>query len=348
MQRGETVAVNDIGIDLGTTTTLIHVGNSGIVLSEPSIVAVNTQTGELLGYGETAKEMVGKTPANIVAIYPMMDGVISDYDITEKMLKYYLSKVCKNWIIKPRIAVCIPSLTTKIESKAVIKAAMAVGARKVYLVEEPVAAAIGAGLDILKPEGNMIVDIGGGTTDVAVISLGGIVASNSIKLAGKKIDESIVRYIKNKYKVLLGEKTAEKAKIEAGSVWENDPDYKYEVKGRNLMLGLPVKITITRADLYNAMIDDAMQIVRAAKNVLEKTPPELIGDIMKNGMLLTGGGSLLRGLRELMEEQTGTKVVVAENAIECVAKGTGKTFEFIDKLSDGFNANSIDGFITAD
>lgn len=339
------MAISDIGIDLGTTTTLIYVSGTGIVLSEPSIVAVNIQTGEILGFGESAKEMVGKTPANIVAIQPMIDGVISDYDITEKMLKYYLKKVCKNRIIKPRIAVCIPSLTTKIESKAAIKAAMAVGARKVYLVEEPVAAAIGAGLDILQPQGNMIVDIGGGTVDIAVISLGGIVASTSIKLAGKHIDQSIIKYIKNKYRVLLGERTAETAKIEAGSVWECDNSVQYEVKGRNLMTGLPEKITITRADLYNAMIEDAMQIIRAVKSVLEKTPPELIGDIMKNGILMTGGGALIGGMRELMEEQTGTKVVVADNAIECVAIGTGKTFEFIESLADGFNSNSIDGFI---
>ncbi len=334
------MGVNDIGIDLGTASVMIYIHGKGIVLREPSVVAVNTKTGKALSFGQEAYDMLGKTPSTIQAIQPMRDGVISDYEITENMIKHYINKACGSRILKPRVAICVPSRVTEVESRAVMEAAVKVGARKVYLIDEPVAAAIGAGVDIMPAKGHMVVDIGGGTTDVAVLSMGGIVSSKSIRVAGSDFDESIIRNIRSEYKLLLGQRMAENTKINAGSVWDRDEHYTCDVKGRNLLNGLPSKIEVTRADLYDAMIDNALEIVDAVKEVLEMTPPELVGDIMENGIIMTGGGSLLSGLDKLIENSVGTRTYVAQNTKDCVAVGTGKSFDYIDKLGDGFKSAS--------
>ncbi len=284
------MGVNDIGIDLGTASVMIYIHGKGIVLREPSVVAINTKTGQALSFGQEAYDMLGKTPSSISAIQPMKDGVISDYEITESMIKHYINKACGSRVLKPRVAICVPSRVTEVESRAVMEAAVKVGARRVYLIDEPVAAAIGAGLDIMPAKGKMVVDIGGGTTDIAVLSMGGIVASKSIKVAGSDFDEAIIRNVRSEYKLLLGQRMAENTKINAGSVWDRDEFYTCDVKGRNLLNGLPSKVEITRADLYDAMIERALEIVDAVKGVLEITPPELVGDIMENGIIMTGGG----------------------------------------------------------
>ena len=320
----------DIGIDLGTATVIAYIKGKGIVLREPSVVAVNNITGEVLAVGHEARRMLGRTPGNIVATRPLRDGVISDYTVTEKMLKYFIGKIGGRFLFAPRIMICIPSQITEVEKKAVIDAASNAGARKVYLIEEPIAAAIGAGIDISIPCGNMIVDIGGGTTDIAVISLGGSVVSSSIKVAGDKFDEYIVKYIKKRHNVMIGERTAEELKQQIGCVFPKIQDMEMDVRGRDLITGLPKTITIYSSEMMEALEEPAMLIVDAVHSVLEKTPPELAADISDKGIYMTGGGCLIDGLDRLLQEKTGINVMIAEDAISCVAKGTGKALDNLD------------------
>ncbi len=326
----------DIGIDLGTATVLVYLGNKGIVLKEPSVVALNINTNEILSVGEEAYRMIGRTPNYIRAIRPLEDGVISDYDTTEQMIKYFLKKVTGGAILRPRVSVCVPSGITEVESNAVIDAAIAAGARKVYLIEEPVAAAIGAGIDITRPNGVLIVDVGGGTCDIAMLSLSGIVSKTSIKVAGNRFDEAIIRHIRNNHNILIGERTAEMIKQEIGNVFVADQRITTMIKGRNLVNGLPQKLEISQADIYEPLNELAMQIVHSIQQVLERTPPELVGDVYNNGVLMTGGGSLIKGLPELITQQLHIRASIAENPIECVAIGTGKSFNYIGELQDGF------------
>ena len=328
----------DIGIDLGTASILVYIKGKGIVLKEPSVVAFDRDTNEIKEIGEEARKMIGRTPGNIVAIRPLRQGVISDYDITEKMLKYFIKKAMgKKTLRKPRISVCIPSGATEVEKKAVEDATYQAGAREVSIIEEPVAAAIGAGIDISKACGNMIVDIGGGTSDVAVISLGGTVVSTSVKIAGDDFDEAIVRYMRKKHNLLIGERTAEEIKIAIGSAYPRPEMTTMDVRGRNLVTGLPKTMTVTSDEMMDALKEPAMQIVEAVHNVLERTPPELAADVYERGIVMTGGGSLLRGLDELIEEKTGINTMVAEDAMTVVATGTGKFIEFIhDKKKDEY------------
>ena len=325
----------DIGIDLGTATILVYVKGKGITLREPAVVAIDKNTNEVLAVGQNARKMLGRTPGNIVAIRPMKDGVISDYTVTEKMLKYFISKVADRSIISPRIMICVPSGVTEVERKAVIDAANHAGARKVYLIEEPIAAAIGAGIDITKPYGTMIVDIGGGTTDIAVIALGGAVKSTSIKVAGDKFDEAIIKYIKKHHSIIVGERTAEEIKINIGCVYPRTTTEKMRIKGRHLISGLPVEIEVTSEEMLEALSDSANQIIEAIHSVLEITPPELSADISDRGIYITGGGGLIYGLDKLIEKRTGIPVMVAEDAVSCVAMGTGKALNHIELLETG-------------
>ena len=324
----------DIGIDLGTATVIAYVRGKGIVLREPSVVAVNSVTNEVLAVGEEARRMLGRTPGTIVATRPLRDGVISNYTVTEKMLKTFINKICGKFIFSPRIMICIPSQVTEVEKKAVIDAASQAGARKVYLIEEPIAAAIGAGIDISKPCGNMIVDIGGGTTDIAVISLGGSVVSTSLKIAGDKFDEYIVKYIKRKYNIIIGERTAEELKINIGCVYPRIQDVEMDVRGRNLRDGLPKTITVRSSEMMEALEEPGRLIVDAVHSVLERTPPELAADISDKGIYMTGGGSLLNGLDQLIKEKTGINVMIAQDAVSCVALGTGKALDNLDVLDE--------------
>ena len=322
----------DIGIDLGTATVIAYVRGKGIVLREPSVVAIDKDTGDVLAVGKEARRMLGRTPGNIVATRPLRDGVISDYTVTEKMLKYFINKVCGKYIFSPRIMICVPSRVTEVEKKAVIDAAMGAGARKVYLIEEPLAAAIGAGLDVNKACGNMVVDIGGGTTDTAIISLGGTVLSTSIKIAGDKFDEAIVKYIKRKHNIVIGERTAEDLKINIGCVYPKIQDTEMEIRGRDVISGLPKTITVYSSEMLEALIEPAEQIIEAVHSVLEKTPPELSGDIKDRGIYMTGGGCLIDGLDKLLQERTGINVMVAQDSVSCVALGTGKALENLDSM----------------
>ena len=322
----------DIGLDLGTATVIAYVKGKGIVLREPSVVAVNNVTGEVLAVGHEARRMLGRTPGNIVATRPLRDGVISDYTVTEKMLKYFIGKIGGRFLFAPRIMICIPSQVTEVEKKAVIDAASNAGARKVYLIEEPIAAAIGAGIDISKPCGNMIVDIGGGTTDVAVISLGGSVVSTSLKVAGDKFDEYIIKYLKKRHNLMIGERTAEELKQQIGCVFPKIQDMEMDVRGRDLITGLPKTITIYSSEMMEALEEPAMLIVDAVHSVLERTPPELAADISDKGIYMTGGGCLIDGLDRLLQEKTGINVMIAEDAISCVAKGTGKALDNLDSM----------------
>ena len=322
----------DIGIDLGTATVIAYVKGKGIVLREPSVVAVDKNSGDVLAVGQEARRMLGRTPGNIIATRPLRDGVISDYTVTEKMLKYFINKVCGKFIFAPRIMICIPSQVTEVEKRAVIDEASQAGARKVYLIEEPIAAAIGAGIDISKPCGNMIVDIGGGTTDIAVISLGGSVVSTSLKVAGDKLDEAIVKYIKRKHNIMIGERTAEDLKINIGCVYPKIQDVEMDIRGRDLSTGLPKTITVYSSEMLEALIEPAMMIVDAVHSVLERTPPELAADISDRGIYMTGGGCLVDGLDKLLQEKTGINVMIAEDAISCVALGTGKALDNLDAL----------------
>ena len=319
---------NDIGIDLGTASILVYIKGKGVVLKEPSVVAIDRENGKIQAIGEEARLMIGRTPGNIVAVRPLRQGVISDYTITEKMLKYFIDKsVGKKTFRKPRIAVCIPSGATEVEKKAVEDATYSAGAREVKIIEEPVAAAIGAGIDISKAVGNMIVDIGGGTADIAVISLGGTVVSTSIKIAGDDFDEAIVRYMRKKHNLLIGERTAEDIKITIGAAYRRPEVLTMEVKGRNFVTGLPKTIEVNSDETLEALREPAMQIVDSVHNVLERTPPELAADVYERGIVLTGGGSLLSGLDALIEEKTGINTVIADNPLTAVAIGTGKFIE---------------------
>ena len=324
----------DIGIDLGTATVIVYVKGKGVVLREPSVVAIDKNTGEVLAVGKEARKMLGRTPGNIIATRPLREGVISDYTVTEKMLKYFINKVCGKYIFAPRMMICVPSLVTEVEKKAVMDAAAQAGARKVYLIEEPLAAAIGAGLDISRPCGNMVVDIGGGTTDIAIISLNGTVISTSIKVAGDKFDEAIVKYIKKKHNIVIGERTAEDLKINIGCVYPKIQDNDMQIRGRDLTTGLPKTITVYSSEMLEALKECATQIVEAVHSVLEKTPPELSADISEKGIYMTGGGCLINGLDKLIQEATGINVMVADDAVSCVALGTGKALNKIDTFDN--------------
>lgn len=324
---------SEVGIDLGTANVLVYIKGKGIVLNEPSVVAINNDTDEILAVGEEARQMLGRTPANIVAVRPLKDGVVSDYDITERMLKYFIKKTCGSGrFFKPRIMVCVPSGVTEVEKRAVREAATQAGGKDVYLMEEPVAAAIGAGLDISKPDGIMVIDIGGGTTDIAVISLGGIVASTSVKMAGDKFDEAIITYMRKTHKLYIGERTAEELKVNIGTAFPREETLTMECRGRDLVTGLPKSVDVTSEEMMEALEEPLHTICEAVHNVLERTPPELSADISNSGIIITGGGALLYGIDKRIEDRTGIKVVIAEDPKSCVAIGTGKALNNLDVL----------------
>ena len=325
----------DIGIDLGTATVLVYVQGKGIVLKEPSVVAIDRNTDKILKVGREAQMMLGRTPGNITAIRPLRDGVISQYEYTLRMIQYFIKKACGNAFFAPRVIICVPSGITEVEERAVVDAATQAGAKNTYLIEEPVAAAIGAGIDISTPNGHMIVDIGGGTTDIAVISLGGVVVSESIKVSGDKFDEAIIRYVRRRHNVLIGERTAEEIKIKVGAAWQRDEPRVIEVKGRCLVKGLPRLVRISSAEMPDALEEPITAIIEAVCSVIERTPPELVGDILYNGIVMTGGGSLLYGLDRLIANVTGIKTRVADKAVSCVALGTGMSLEHITNIPEG-------------
>ncbi|HAA90785.1 MAG: Rod shape-determining protein MreB [Thermoanaerobacterales bacterium 50_218] len=324
----------DLGIDLGTANTLVHVKGKGIILMEPSVVAIQRDTGEILAVGEEAKRMIGRTPGNIVAIRPMKDGVIADFEVTQSMLRYFINRALEKrlFFMRPRVVISVPTGVTAVEERAVREAALQAGAKEAFLIEEPMAAAIGAGLPVHEPTGNMIVDIGGGTTEVAVISLGGIVTSRSIRVAGDEMDEAIVQYIKRTYNLMVGERTAEEIKIKIGSaIWDGQEEV-YEVRGRDLVTGLPKTVTINSQEVQEALSETVYMIVDAIKVCLERTPPELAADIMDRGIVLAGGGSLLRNLDRLISKETGIPVIMAEEPLYAVALGTGRVLENLQLL----------------
>jgi len=324
---------NDMAIDLGTANTLIYIKGKGIVCSEPSVVAINNDTKEVLAVGNEAKSMLGRTPANIVAIRPMKDGVIANFEITEKMIRYFIQKVNqRKSLVRPRIIICVPSGGTQVEKRAVKDSAIQAGAREVYLIEEPMAAAIGAGLPIEEPCGNMIVDIGGGTTEIAVISLSGIVYSNSVRVGGDEMDEAIINYIKRKYNLLIGTYTAEQIKIKIGSAFELEESLSIEIKGRDLVNGIPKTIEITDAEIREAIEYAVSKIIEAVKVALEKTPPELSADIVDRGIVLTGGGALLKGLDKRLSSETGLPIIIADDPLTAVALGSGKALDELKLL----------------
>ncbi len=332
--------VKDMGIDLGTANTLVYIKGRGIVAREPSVVAIQTNTKQVLAVGEEAKKMIGRTPGNIVAIRPLKDGVIADFDVTKSMLKYFIKKATKRrTFFQPRVVVCVPSGVTEVEKRAVEEAAIHAGARDAYLIEEPMAAAIGAGLPVQEPTGSMIVDIGGGTTEVAIISLGGIVTSKSIRVGGDELDESIVNFIKKEYSLMIGERTAEEVKITIGSADGNSEISAMEIRGRDMISGLPKTINVSAKEIYDAMKEPIHSILEAIKSTLEKTPPELASDVMEQGIMLTGGGALLDGLDRLIIEETGMPVHIAEEPLDCVAKGTGKALDSIEILKKTLSNN---------
>ncbi|WP_342637129.1 rod shape-determining protein [Fusibacter bizertensis] len=323
----------EIGIDLGTASVLVYIKGKGIVLREPSVVAIDKNTDRVLAVGNEARKMLGRTPGNIIAIRPLKDGVISDYDVTERMLRYFINKTCgKRRLFKPKIIICVPSGVTEVEKRAVLDATMEAGGGKTFLIEEPIAAAIGAGLDITKPDGNMVIDIGGGTSDIAVISLGGIVVSASIKVAGDKFDESIIKYMRKKHNLLIGERTAEELKINVGTAYPRTKAIKMDCRGRDLITGLPKNISISSEEMLEALQEVVNAVADAVHSVLEKTPPELASDISSRGIVMTGGGSLLHGLNKLIEKRTGIPTYIADDAVSCVAKGTGMSLEHLDIL----------------
>jgi rod shape-determining protein MreB len=321
-----------MGIDLGTANTLVYVKGKGIVLSEPSVVAIQRDTGQPLAVGEDAKQMIGRTPGNIVAVRPMKDGVIADFDITQMMIKEFIRKVHRVSMIGPRVVVCVPSGVTAVEARAVIDATQQAGAREAHLIEEPMAAAIGSGLPVQEPTGSMIVDIGGGTCEVAIISLGGIVASRSIRVAGDEIDESIIAYVKKNYNLLIGERTAEEIKITVGSAFPVGDEEKMEIRGRDLMTGLPKTQVVSSSEIREAVAEPVGAILETIKTTLERTPPELAADIMDRGIMLSGGSSQLKGLDRLVAEETGMPVHMAENPMTCVALGAGLVLEELETL----------------
>ena len=332
-RKKQIMFIRDIGIDLGTANTLVHMKGRGVVLREPSVVAINNNTGEVLSVGLDAKNMIGRTPGNITAIRPMKDGVIANFQITQGMIRYFIRKVIgNNRILRPRVVVCVPSGVTEVEKRAVIDATLQAGAKEAYLIEEPMAAAIGAGLPVEEPTGSMVVDIGGGTSEVAVISLGGIVVSRSLRIAGDELDDAIVHYVKKEYNLMVGERTAEDIKIKVGSAYPVNDDQKYSISGRDLVTGLPRDLLITAAEVREALAETVNAIVDSIRYTLEKTPPELAADIMEKGIMLTGGGALLIGLDKLIFHETGILVNIAEYPLDCVAIGTGKVLEELELL----------------
>ncbi len=326
----------DIGIDLGTANIIVFVKGKGIVLKEPSVVAIDNNSGKVIAVGSEARRMLGRTPGNIVAIRPLRNGVIEDYDVTEKMLRYFIDKaVGRRLLFKPRVMICIPSGITGVEERAVKQAAVQAGARQAYVIEEPLAAALGAGLDISQPGGTMVVDIGGGTTDVAVLSLGGIVQSLSLRGGGDRFDEAIIKYVRKEFSLAIGERTAEEIKIEVANAYPNgSPVLSMQVRGRDMMDGLPKEITVTSEHVYEAIKENLVSVVDAVKEVLEKTPPELSADIVDKGIVLTGGGALLRGMDTLLTKETGLNTFLAEDPLSCVAVGTGRALTMLNALND--------------
>ncbi|MBO8142174.1 MAG: rod shape-determining protein [Firmicutes bacterium] len=323
----------DIGIDLGTANVLIFQRGKGIVIQEPSVVAVDQSDNRVLAVGDEARRMLGRTPGNIAVIRPLRNGVIADYAVTEVMLRHFIRRVCgRRPLVRPQIAVCVPSGVTSVEQRAVIEACMQAGAKKVWVVSEPMAAAMGAGLNIADPGGNLVVDIGGGTTDAAVISLGGEVVAESVRVAGDALDEAIARYLRREFNLLIGERTAEEVKLRLGCAWEPDERLTMEVRGRDTVSGLPRLVTVSALQVYQVLQEPVQAIVKLIRTVLEKTPPELAGDIVQRGVVLTGGGALLRGLAELIRHETGLEAAVADEPSTCVARGTGRLLEEIHRL----------------
>lgn len=323
----------DIGIDLGTANVLIHVKGKGIVLNEPAVVALDKKTGAVLEVGESARRMVGRTPQNIEVIRPLKEGVIADFDVTEMMLRHFIDKInVKGLFIKPRMLICCPTNITEVERRAVIAAALKSGGKKVFIEEEPKVAAVGAGMEIDQPSGNMVIDIGGGTTDVAVLSMGGIVTSESVKMAGDKFDAEILQYMKKKHKLLIGERTSEEIKIQVATVFKDSRDEEMDIRGRDMITGLPRTVTVNSAEMEEALRESANLIAGAAQSVLEKTPPELSADIIDRGIILTGGGALIHGMDKLLAERLEVPVFIAEDPKSCVVKGTGIMLENIDQI----------------
>jgi rod shape-determining protein MreB len=333
----------DIGIDLGTASILVYVRDKGIVINEPSVVAIERDTNKVLAVGEAARQMIGRTPGHIVAVRPLKDGVIADYEVTETMLRYFINKVCGSQrIFRPRIVICVPSGVTSVEKRAVMEATMQAGAKKIHLIEEPMAAAIGAGLNVAEPNGNMIVDIGGGTTDIAIISLGGIVVSESLRIGGDEFDEAIVRHIKKMYNLMIGERTAEEIKIQIGSAFPEGGTPTMEIRGRDLVTGLPRTLKLTAMEAFQALSETIMQLVDGVKSVLERTPPELAADVMDRGIIMTGGGSLLNGLSKFLSQETGIPVNLSDDPVSAVALGAGFFLDHIDKHKNSLFMAKID------
>lgn len=330
----------DIGIDLGTANTLIYMRGKGVIIREPSVVAVDTRSNTVRSVGKEAKDVIGRTPGSIVAVRPLKDGVIADFEVTTAMLQDFIRRAIAKSFAKPRVIICIPSGVTAVERRAVKESAERAGAKKVAIIEEPMAAAIGAGLPVAEPRGSMVVDIGGGTSEVAVISLGGIVASRSVRVAGDEFDRAIIDYLKKKYSLLIGERTAENIKLEIGSAYPLEEEMTMEVKGRNLLNGLPENLTVTSEEIREALSEPLEEVVEAVKITLERTPPELAADIIDDGIMLTGGGALLRGLDTMLHNETGMPVHIAENPLDCVAQGTGLVLENSDKLYDVLSEES--------
>lgn len=325
----------EIGIDLGTANTLVYIKDKGVILREPSVVAINNHTGQVLAVGLDAKQMIGRTPGNITAIRPLKDGVIADFETTQAMLKYFIRKAVGNKpLSKPRVIICVPSGVTEVEKRAVVDSAMSAGAKEAFLIEEPMASAIGAGLPVEEPYGSMVVDIGGGTSEVAVISLGGVVVSRSLRIAGDELDDAIIHYIKKEYNLMIGERTAEAIKIKIGSAYPLEEELTHNISGRDLVTGLPKELSISSMEIREALKEPVNAIVDSIKYTLEKTPPELASDIMERGIMLAGGGALLMGLDKLISEETGIPVFIAEQPLDCVVLGTGKVLEEINTLSN--------------
>lgn len=331
---------SEVGIDLGTANVLIYIQGKGIVLNEPSVVAINKDTNEILAVGEEARQMLGRTPNNIIAVRPLKDGVISDYDITERMLKYFIRKTCGSGrFFKPKIMVCVPSGVTEVEKRAVSEAASIAGGKEVFLMEEPIAAAIGSGLDIMRPDGVMVIDIGGGTTDIAVISLGGIVTSTSVKVAGDRFDDAIIKYMRKAHKIFIGERTAEQLKFTVGTAFPREESVSMECRGRDMVSGLPVSVTVTSEEMYDALEEPLSTICEAVHAVLERTPPEIAADISSTGIMLTGGGALLCGIDKRIEDRTKIPVTIAEEPKNCVAVGTGKALSHMEAIASSKMSN---------
>ena len=328
---------NDLGVDLGTSNVLIYADGKGLVVREPSVVAMDKNTGKILQVGAAARNMLGRTPGNVVAMHPLKDGTVSDHEMTVRMLQEMFKTATKASFFtpKPRVVISVPSGVSEVEERSVINAAIEAGARRVFLIEEPLAAGLGAGLDIRGPSGHLVVDIGGGTADIAVISLSGVVESASIKVAGDQFNEAIVKYMRRKHNILIGERTAEQIKIEIGSAYPMDPEMTLEIKGRNLVDGLPKNVVVHSEDVREALLECLVKITSAIKETLERTPPELVADISNNGIVMTGGGSLVDGFDKLIEARTGIHTVVAEGAISCVAEGTGKSLDSLNAMTDG-------------